>query len=135
MAGPAGVVREASRRRLLEFVELVYACLSVAAGVALLFSIGPVAHAANQTSEHILGAALLAFGIGAVAVARDPVRNRALLQVEIVFTALCTLSLVWRLLADGPRERTWLLLAPLVVGTALLVWLYPASGPEQKGKG
>jgi hypothetical protein len=103
--------------------------------VALLLSIGPVAHAANQTSERILGAALLAFGMGAVAVARDPVRNRALLQVEIVFTALCTLSLVWRLLADGSQERTWLLLVPLVVGTALLVWLYPASGPGQKGKG
>ena len=127
MAGPVGVVREGGRRRLLEFVELVYAFLSLAAGVALLFSLGPVAHAANQTSEHILGAAVLAMGVGAVAVARDPVRNRALLQVEIVFTALAGLSLVWRLYADGSRPRTWLLLVPLVVGTALLVWLYPAS--------
>ncbi len=96
--------------------------------MALLFTLGPVATATNQTSVHMLGAALLAIGVGALAVARDPVRNRAMLQVEIVFTALCTLSLVWRLVVDGPQARTWLLLVPLAVGLTLLVWLYPASG-------
>lgn len=116
------------KRRALVVAELVYAFLSVAAAVALIFSLGPVSHATNQSSERILGAALLAMGLGALAVARDPAGNRVMLRVEIVFTAVSTLALVWKVVVDedaGPS--TWVLLAGLVVGAAVLAWLSPAA--------
>ncbi len=118
---------KAGRRRALVVVELAYALLCLAASVPLIFALGPVAEAANLTSVRILGGALIAFAFGAFAVARDPVRNRALFQVELVFTGVAAMSLLWRLAVDGSRLRTWLVLAPLSIGLALLVWLYPAT--------
>jgi len=112
---------------VLSAVEYVYAIVCALAAVPLLLALGPVAHAANQTSVRLLGGALLAFAVGALAVARDPVRNRALLQAELVFTGVATLSLLWRLVSDGSQARTWVLLLGVGAALVLLAALYPAS--------
>lgn len=109
--------------------QVVYAALSVSAAVALTFSLGPVSHATNQTTAHVVGAALLAMGVGALAAARKPETNSTMLRVEIVFTVLCTLDLVHKLVADGGGQvSTWLLTAGLLVGSIVLIWLDPAVG-------
>jgi len=120
-----------TKRRALVLVQLAYAALSAAAAVALIFDLGPVSHAINQTSERLVGAALLAMGVGALAVARDPAANRVMLRVELVFIAACTLSLVWKMVVDeGAGPSTWALLAGLVVGLTLLGWLAPAAADD-----
>jgi hypothetical protein len=120
-----------AKRRALVLVQLAYAALSAAAAVALVFDLGPVSHAINQTSERIVGAALLAMGVGALAVARDPAANRIMLRVELVFIAACTVSLGWKMVIDeGAGPSTWALLAGLVVGLALLGWLAPAAADD-----
>ncbi len=121
-----------TRRRALVVVQLAFAAASVLAAVALTFSLGPVADATNQTTAHIVGAALFAMAVGAVAAARDPEANRTMLRVEIVFVALSALDLVRKLVDDGGGQvRTWLLLAGLVAGSVLLALLYPAAGERQ----
>jgi peptidoglycan/LPS O-acetylase OafA/YrhL len=118
---------EATRRtRALTIVQLVYALACVTVALPLIFTLGPAADVTNGTSVRLLGAALLAFSVGALAVARYPRRNRALLQVEITFTALTALFLMYRLIADhNPNDRAWFLLPPVLIGLALLVLLYP----------
>ena len=71
------------------------------------------------------------FGMGAAAAARDPRGNRALLWVEIVFTGLSAAELVRKVVVDeGGQARTWLLLAALLAGLGLLIWVYPAASPQ-----
>jgi hypothetical protein len=124
-----------SKRQALIHIELVYATASLVAAVALIFALGPVAEATNQTSVRILGAALLSLGIGALAVARDPVGNRVMLWVEISFTSLSVLALMWKLAVDhNGNDRALLLLPPLVVCVVLLVALSPATRPEERHK-
>jgi predicted anti-sigma-YlaC factor YlaD len=123
---------QTSRRQALICVELVYAALSLAAAVALILGLGPVANATNQTSVRILGAALLSLAVGALAAARDPVGNRVMLPVEITFTTLSALALVWKLVVDHGGDRTLVLLAPLVVCVVLLLALSPAARPEER---
>jgi membrane associated rhomboid family serine protease len=120
------------RRQALVVVQLAFAAVSTLAAIALTFSLGPVSHATNQTTAHIVGAALLALAVGAVAAARDPEANRTMLRVEIVFMALSALDLVRKLVADeGGQARTWALLAGLIAGAVVLVWLYPAARERQ----
>lgn len=112
--------------RLLAGVQLVYALACLGAGLALIFDIGPAAHVTNGTSVRVLGAALLSFGIGALTTIREPQRDRALLKVEIVFTALTAVSLAYRLVVDhNVHDRAWLVLLPVIVCLALLAALYP----------
>jgi hypothetical protein len=122
---------QTSRRRALIYVQLVYAAVSLAAAVALIFTLGPVAHASNQTSIRILGAALLALGVGALAAARDPVGNRVMLPVEITFTTLTALFLTYKLAVDH-SERALLLLLPLLICVVLLCVLSPAARAEDR---
>ena len=118
-----------SRRQALVAVQFAFAVLAVIAGIALTFALGPVSDAINQTTARVVGAALLALAVGALAAARDPAGNRAMVRVEIVFTVLCALDLAHKLAIDeGGRVIVWLLLASLIVGAIALAVLYPAAG-------
>ncbi len=113
-------------------MELAYGVVSLAAGGALVLALGPVADATNLTSERILGAALLALGVGALALARDPVGNRVMLAVEIVFSTLSSLALLWKLVVDGASDRTLVLLPALAACAVLLIFLSPATRPARR---
>ena len=110
-------------------VELAFAAASLAAAIVLTFSLGPVSHATNQTTAHIVGAALLALACGAVFAALDPRGARAVVWTEIVFTAASAVEIVRKIVVDeGGQARTWLLLGALVVGLTLLLLVAPAAG-------
>jgi TRAP-type uncharacterized transport system fused permease subunit len=114
------------KMRLLAYVLYVYAAVAVAVAVALIFLLGPAATIENGTSVRILGAALLALSYGAVAAARDPLRHRVVLIVEVLFMGLSALALVYRLgLEHHMHDRTWLVLPPLLVCLVLLLLLFP----------
>lgn len=115
-------------------MELAYGIVSLAAGGALVLALGPVADATNLTSLRILGAALLALGVGALAVAHDPVGNRVMVLVEIVFTTLAGVALLWKLIVDGVSDRIVVLLPALVACAVLLVVLSPATRPARHGE-
>jgi hypothetical protein len=121
-----------ARRRALVYVETVYAAISVGMAIPLIFLLGPVDTASNGTSIRILGGAVLALGIGAVAVVRDPTGNRAMLRVQLVFAVISALALAWKFRVDD-SPRALLLLLPLVVFIVLLLALSPAARPD-KGK-
>jgi hypothetical protein len=74
----------------LRGLQLVFGTACVAIAVPFIFQLGPAETVTNGTSLRILGAALLAFAVGAFSTAKDPRRNRTVLRVEIVFTALTT---------------------------------------------
>lgn len=120
-----------SRRKALAYAEVLYAAVSLAVAVALIFLLGPVATAVNGTSVRILGAAVLSLGVGALAVAHDPVGNRVMLPVQIIFTTLSALALAWKLAFDHSGRALWLLL-PLVVFIVLLLALSRAARPDER---
>jgi len=123
-----------TRLRLLAYVLYTYAVAGVLVAVPLIFSLGPAATVENQTSVRVLGAALLALSLGALATARDPVRNKALLVVEMLFTGLAALALVWRLAVDHKaHDRAWLLLPPMLVCLVLLLLLFPYRDTARRG--
>ena len=117
------------RKKLLTLLLYVYAAVATLASVPLMLLIGPAAEVANGTSVRILGAALFSLGVGAIAAARDPERNRSLLAVETIFTALVTLVLVFKVVIHrshaGFDERVYLVLAPTLVCLVLLLTTFP----------
>ena len=120
-----------SRRRSLAYVEVVYAAVGLAVAVALIFTLGPADNVVNGTSVRILGAAVLSLGVGALAVAHDPVGNRVMLRVQIIFTTLSAFALAWKLAVEHSATALWLLL-PLVVFIVLLLVLSPAARPAKR---
>lgn len=126
------------KAKLLRLVLYSYALAAVLASVPLMLLIGPAVDVENGTSLRLLGAALFSLGIGAVAVARDPLRNRHLLVVEIVFTALATVMLVLRAIVHhshvGLDDRVILVLPPVLVCLVLLLVTFPygeRQGPRK----
>jgi ABC-type molybdate transport system permease subunit len=54
-----------------------------------------------------------------------------MLRVEIVFSALTTVFLLYRILVDRlAHDRAWIVLPPVVVGLILLVVLYPRAAAD-----
>jgi hypothetical protein len=96
------------------YLEVLSAVVSVVAGIALVFRLGPVQAAANGTSISILGAAVLALGLRALGVARDPVRCSSVLMVQLIFATISALALAWKF--AGERSlRALYLLVPLAM--------------------
>jgi hypothetical protein len=126
--------------RALRVVQVVFAVACAASAVALIFQFGPVSNVENATSVRILGAALAALAVGAFSAAEEPWRHRSLLQVEIVFTALTSLFLAYRLLAHhvAAGDRAVYLLPPVAICCILLLVLYPwrpARAPSTGNEG
>jgi hypothetical protein len=116
-------------RKLLILVLYVYAASGLAVSVPLMLLLGPSANATNATSVRLFGAALFALAIGALVVARDPARNKTVLLMEIVFTALASLILTAKVVIHhshpGFDERDYLFLAPTLACLALLLITFP----------
>jgi peptidoglycan/LPS O-acetylase OafA/YrhL len=131
---PPYTLSRQSRLRILSSVQVVYALACLGAAVALIFDIGPAADVTNGTSVRVLGAALFAFAVVALAAARSPRRNRAVIVGEIAFTSLTALSLIYRIVVDGrAHDRAWLILPPVVACLVLLVVFYPRKrAPEER---
>ena len=65
-------------------------------------------------------------GVGALRAARDPWRERLMVQVLIVFTALAACAVVYRLAAEHHRhDPAWFVLPFAIAAPALLACFYP----------
>ena len=114
------------RNRVTQTLLVVYAISSVAIAIPLSFAFGNAGDLADTTSGKILAAALLAMGYGALVAARDPWRNRLMIQVVIAFTTLSSLAIVYRLVFEDHRpDAAWILLPLAVAAPVLLALFYP----------
>jgi peptidoglycan/LPS O-acetylase OafA/YrhL len=110
----------------LRAVQLLFGAGCVEIAFALIFQLGPADTVQNGTSVRILGAALLSLAVGAFSTVREPRQHRVILRVEVVFTALSAVFLIYRLVTeDKPTDAAWLVLPPVVVCLILLLALYP----------
>ena len=120
------------RNIVAQSLLVLYAIGSVAIAIPLLFSLGHSGDLADTTSGKILSAALLAMGFGALAAARDPWGNRIVIQVVIVFTALSSLAIAYRLaFEDHPSYPAWILLPLAVAAPILFARFYPRRPTHQ----
>jgi len=124
----------ASRRTIVvRVVLLLYALGSVAVAVPLVLDLTGAGELAGTTSGKILAAAVFSLGFGAAMAARDPWRNRVMIQVLIAFTALAALAILSRLLFHTEPysvDPAWLVLPLAVVATVLLALFYPRAPGE-----
>lgn len=95
---------------MTQILLVLYFLGSVAIAVPLLSSLGHAGNLAGTTSGKILAAALIAMGIGALGAARDPWRQRLMIQVLIGFAALSALAIACRLAAEGHcnNDAAWI---------------------------
>jgi hypothetical protein len=114
------------RNRVARILLLLYAVGSVAIAVPLLFAFGHAGDLADTTSGKILAAALVAMGFGALAARRDPWQNRLIIKVVMIFTALSSLAIVYRLIVeDHSVFPTLILLLFAVTAPVLFGVFYP----------
>lgn len=114
------------RNAVTRVLLVLYFLGSVAAAGMLAFDVGRAGDLAETTSGKVLAAALLAVGIGALLAVRDPWRDRAVVQVIIVFTALSALAIVYRLaFEDHENDPAWLVLPFALAGPVVFAVFYP----------
>jgi peptidoglycan/LPS O-acetylase OafA/YrhL len=115
-----------ARNGVARILLIVYAVGSVAVAIPLLFAFTNAGELADTTSGKILAAALLAMAFGALVAARDPWRNRVLIQVVIAFTALSALAIVYRLvLQQHTQDPAWMVLPFAIAAPILFALFYP----------
>jgi hypothetical protein len=114
------------RLRVTRILLVAYCLGSVAIAVPLLLDVGHSGNLAGTTSGKILAAALIAMGVGALGAARDPWRQRLVIRVLIVFTALSAAAIVYRLAAERHRhDPAWIVLPLAIAAPLLLTFFYP----------
>jgi peptidoglycan/LPS O-acetylase OafA/YrhL len=119
-----------ARNTVTRILLVLYAVGSVAIAVPLLFAFGHAGDLADTTSGKILAAALLAIGFGALSAARDPWRNRVMIQVVMAFTAISSLAIVYRLAFEDHRLYPAWILLPLAVAAPVLLAIFYPRRPE-----
>jgi hypothetical protein len=118
------------RLRVVQILLVLYFLGSVAVAIPLLLDLGDAGNLAATTSGKVLAAALIAMGVGALGAARDPWRQRLVIQVLIVFTALAACAVVYRLAAERhPHDPAWIVLPFAIATPALLAYFYPRPVP------
>jgi hypothetical protein len=113
---------------VLRVLLVLYAAGSLAIVAALLLDAPGAGDLAGTTSGKVLAGAILALGFGAGMAARDPRRNRLMIQVLIAFTAMAALAILTRLLFhDEPYDvdPAWLVLPFAAAASVLLAVFYP----------
>jgi len=111
---------------------IVHFCTAMLIGIPCLFFVGVAAQWIHwwwydYSMVKMLGAALIALGIGSLLASRDPLRNRIMVQTEIVFTGLAVLALAYRLIwqsSTTPRVG-WAFLVVLAAFFVAFSIFYP----------
>jgi hypothetical protein len=118
------------RSKAIRVVLVAYFAASVAIAVPLLVYVRHAGNISGTTSGKVLAAALIAMGIGALGAARAPWRQRLMIKVLIVFTALATCAIVYRLVAERhPHDPAWFVLPFAIAAPAALAYFYPRTEP------
>ena len=121
---------EATDRRTvaLRVLLLLYALGSVVVAVPLVLDLTGAGELAGTTSGKILAAAVFSLGFGAAMAARDPWRNRLMIQVLIAFTTLAAIAILSRVLFHNEPYRidpAWAVLPFAAAAPVLLAVFYP----------
>jgi hypothetical protein len=118
------------RTTVVRVVLLLYALGSVVVAVPLVLDLTGAGELAGTTSGKILAAAVFSLGFGAAMAARDPWRNRLMIQVLIGFTALAALAILSRLLFHNEPysiDPAWMVLPFAIAAPVLLGVFYPRA--------
>jgi hypothetical protein len=121
-------VRLAAKYLIMRVLLVLYALGSLAVVVPLLLDLPGAGELAGTTSGKILAAAVFSLGLGAALAARDPWRNRLVVQILIAFTALASLAILWRLLFHEESyavDPAWIVLPFACAAPVLLAVFYP----------
>jgi hypothetical protein len=119
------------RNTVTRLLLAVYAVGTVVIAIPLAFALGSAGDLADTTSGKVLAAALLALGLGALRASRDPWRERLMVQVLIVFTALSALAIAYRVVfEDHALLPAGILLVLAIAAPILLVVFYPRPPQE-----
>jgi hypothetical protein len=114
------------RLKAIRLLLVLYFLASIAIAIPLLVYVRHAGNISGTTSGKVLAAALIAMGVGALGAARDPWRQRLVIQVLIVFTALAACAIVYRLAAERhPHDPAWIVLPFAIATPALLAYFYP----------
>jgi hypothetical protein len=123
-----------ARTTIIRTLLGLYALGSAAIALALLFALPGTGELSGTTSGKVLAAALVALGFGAVMAMRDPWRDRVIIQILIVFTALASLAILSRLLFHHEPysvDPAWVVLPFAVAAPVLFAAFYPRpEGPR-----
>jgi hypothetical protein len=129
-----------ARGRASRYVLVAHAVVGLVFGVPMLFFAGRAAIwvdwvGFDLTMVKLMGAALAALAVGSALAARDPLRYRIMVQTEIVFTALGTLGLAWRLWFGGgyTPNFTYVGFGVLLAFAVLFSVTYPVEEPRAAG--
>ena len=121
-----------ARNTVTRILLVLYALGSFAVVVPLLLDMPGAGDLAGTTSGKILAAAVFSLGLGAALAARDPWRNRLVVQMLIAFTAFAALAILWRLLFHEEAHEVdpaWMVLPVACAAPVLFAVFYP-RGPE-----
>ena len=119
-----------TRNTVTRVLLVLFAIGSLGLAGVIAFGAGPISgradYLAGTTSGKIVAGALLAMAYGAVRAARDPWRERLVVQMVMVFGALMSLAVAHRLWADRhPHDPAWLVLPVAIAVPVLLAVFYP----------
>lgn len=118
------------RLKAIRLVLVLYFLGSIAIAIPLVFFVRHAGSLSGTTSGKVLAAALVAMGIGALGAARDPWRQRLMIQVLIVFTALAALAIGYRVVAERHSHDPARFLLPIAIAAPIvLACFYPRREP------
>ena len=118
------------RSKAIRVLLVAYFAASVAIAIPLLIYVRHAGNISGTTSGKVLAAALVAMGIGALSAARDPWRQRLMVQVLIVFTALTACAVIYRLAVEHhPHDPAWFVLPFAIAAPAVLAYFCPRAEP------
>jgi hypothetical protein len=118
------------RLKAIRLLLVLYFLASIAIAIPLLVYVRHAGNISGTTSGKVLAAALIAMGVGALGAARDPWRQRLVIQVLIVFTALAACAIVYRLAAERhPHDPAWIVLPFAIAAPAVLAYFCPRTEP------
>ncbi len=120
--------------RSARYVLVLHFVVAEVAAVPLLFRAGSLAawvdwYPFEPVALKLLGAGFAALGVGSLLAARDPLRHRVIVQMEIVYTALSAAVLLYRGLRypEVTFDAVWVGFAVFAVFCALFCVTYPRA--------
>ena len=117
------------RNTIIRVLLLIYVAGSVAVALPLILDLA--GDLSGTTSGKVLAAAILALAFGAALAIRDPWQNRVVIPILIMFTALSTLAILYRIAFEHhPSDPAWFVLPFAVAAPVLFAVFYPRAPDE-----
>jgi hypothetical protein len=119
------------------YVLVLHFIVAVVFAVPLLLFAYRFAHWVNwhpfdPTMAKMIGAAMAGLGVGSLLAARDPLKHRVIVQMEIVYTFVASVAVLYRLVrfSDATPHFAWVPFAATTVFFVLFSLTYPRAAGE-----